>query len=228
MELRHTDREYESELRSLRENVLLMGARTEDLLKHAMHAFTERDTDLARQTMRSDRQIDQLELDIDELCLRILARRQPVASDLRFITTSLKLVTDLERIGDLGVNVCERVVELAEEPPLGVTTSITRIADAARSMLHDALDAFVAGDAAKAEQVIERDAAVDANYAQLFPELVQVMMKDPASVQRATSLQSIGKYLERVADHSTNIAEMVVFMVRGKDVRHAFALGRAG
>lgn len=227
MELRHTDREYEAELRSLRENVLLMGARTEDLLKHAMRAFAERDSDLARQTMRSDRQIDQLELDIDELCLRILARRQPVASDLRFITTSLKLVTDLERIGDLGVNVCERVVELAEEPPLAVTVSITNIADSARAMLHDALDAFVAGDAAKAEQVIERDSAVDAYYAELFPALVQVMMKDPSSVQRATSLQSIGKYLERVADHATNIAEMVVFMVRGQDVRHAFALGRA-
>ncbi len=228
MELRHTDREYEGELRSLRENVLLMGARTEDLLKNAMRAFTDRDSELARETMQSDRQIDQLEIDIDELCLRVLARRQPVASDLRFITTSLKLVTDLERIGDLGVNVCERVVELAEEPPLGVTASITRIADAARSMLHDALDVFVAGDVAKAKLVIERDSAVDAYYAQLFPDLVQVMMNDSQSVHRATSLQSIGKYLERVADHSTNIAEMVVFMVRGQDVRHAFALGRAG
>jgi phosphate transport system protein len=228
MQLRHTDREYEAELRTLRETVLLMGARTEDLIKLAMRAFKGRNSELALQTISSDCQIDQLELDIDELCLRILARRQPVASDLRFITTSLKLVTDLERIGDLGVNVCERVVELSAEPALGVTTSIPKIAESARSMLHDALDAFVAGDPAKAEHVIERDADVDAYYAELFPELVQVMMKDPNSVQRATCLQSIGKYLERVADHSTNIAEMVVFMVRGQDVRHAFALGRAG
>src|SRR5262249_44457851 len=169
---------------------------------------------------------DQLELEIDKLSLKILARRQPVASDLRLITTSMKLVTDLERIGDLGVNICERVVELAAEPPLPTPPAIARIADAARAMLHDALDAFVDGDPDKAERVIECDNTVDEYFAQLFPELVQVMMRDPQSVDRATRLQSIGKYLERIADHSTNIAEMVVFMVRGEDVRHAFALQR--
>lgn len=223
---KHTDREYEAELEKLREQVLLMGARTEELLTQAMRAFGERDAELARLTMRIDNQIDQLELDIDQLCLKILARRQPVASDLRFITTTMKLVTDLERMGDLGVNVCERVIELASEPPLPATTSVTRIAEAARAMLHDALDAFVAGNTEAAEEVIERDGQVDAYYAQLFPELLQLMMKDPDSVFRATRLQSIAKYLERIADHATNIAEMVVFMVRGKDVRHAFALSR--
>jgi phosphate transport system protein len=224
---KHTDREYEAELGHLKEQLLLMGARTEELLTQAMRAFADRDAELARSSMAVDRQIDQLELDIDQLCLRILARRQPVASDLRFITTTMKLVTDLERIGDLGVNICERVVELAAEPPLSATGSVSRIADAALSMLHDALDAFVAGDVAKAEEVVERDNTVDSYYAQLFPELLQLMMKDPDSVFRATRLQSIAKYLERIADHATNVAEMVVFMVRGKDVRHAFALGRA-
>jgi phosphate transport system protein len=223
--IKHTDREYEAELATLREQVLLMGARTEELLSTAMRAFTERDAEVARQTMRIDRQVDQLELDIDQLCLRILALRQPVASDLRFITTTMKLVTDLERVGDLGVNICERVVELAAEPPLPATTSVTRIAEAALAMLHDSLDAFVEGDWVKAEEVIERDNAVDAYYAQLFPELLQVMMNDPSAVYRATRLQSIAKYLERIADHATNVAEMVVFMVRGKDVRHAWALG---
>ncbi|GMV14181.1 MAG: phosphate transport system regulatory protein PhoU [Polyangiaceae bacterium] len=223
---RHTDREYEAELEKLREQVLLMGARTEELLAQAMRAFAERDAELARLTIRIDNQIDQLELDIDQLCLKILARRQPVASDLRFITTTMKLVTDLERMGDLGVNVCERVIELAAEPPLPATTSVTRIAEAALAMLHDALDAFVAGNTEAAEEVIERDGQVDAYYAQLFPELLQLMMKDSDSVFRATRLQSIAKYLERIADHATNIAEMVVFMVRGKDVRHAFALSR--
>lgn len=223
---RHTDREYEAELEKLREQVLLMGARTEELLAQAMRAFSERDAELARLTIRIDNQIDQLELDIDQLCLKILARRQPVASDLRFITTTMKLVTDLERMGDLGVNVCERVIELATEPPLPATTSVTRIAEAALAMLHDALDAFVAGNTEAAEEVIERDGQVDAYYAQLFPELLQLMMKDSDSVFRATRLQSIAKYLERIADHATNIAEMVVFMVRGKDVRHAFALSR--
>jgi len=221
MALRHTDREYENELGRLREQVLFMGARVEEMIETAMRAFAERNTELARQTIDGDRQIDQLELDIDELCLKILARRQPVASDLRFITTTLKLVTDLERIGDLGVNICERVVELGEEPSLPMNASVVRIADAAVGMLHDALDAFVAGDAVKAEQVMDRDKTVDAYYAQLFPELVAHMMADPRVVYRATRLQSIGKYLERIADHSTNLAEMVVFMVKGEDVRHA-------
>lgn len=224
--LKHTDREYESELEKLREQVLLMGARVEELLSQAMQAFSTRDAELARQTLRSDRQVDQLELDIDQLCLKILARRQPVASDLRFITTTMKLVTDMERIGDLGVNVCERVIELAPEAPLSASSSVMRIAEATHAMLHDALDAFVVGDVTKAEEVIERDGIVDAYYAQLFPELLQLMMKEPESVFRATRLQSIAKYLERIADHATNIAEMVVFMVRGKDVRHAFALSR--
>jgi phosphate transport system protein len=221
MALRHTDREYENELGRLREQVLFMGARVEEMIETAMRAFAERNTELAKQTINDDRQIDQLELDIDELCLKILARRQPVASDLRFITTTLKLVTDLERIGDLGVNICERVVELGEEPSLPMNASVKRIADAAVGMLHDALDAFVAGDAVKAEQVMDRDKTVDAYYAQLFPELVAHMMADPRVVYRATRLQSIGKYLERIADHSTNLAEMVVFMVKGEDVRHA-------
>ena len=223
---KHTDREYEAELETLKEKLLLMGARTEELISQAMRAFAERDADSAKLTMRIDRQVDQLELDIDQLCLKILARRQPVASDLRLITTTMKLVTDLERIGDLGVNVCERVIELSAEPPLPATQSVTRIAEAALAMLHDALDAFVAGNTELAEEVIERDGQVDSYYAQLFPELLQLMMKDSGSVFRATRLQSIAKYLERIADHATNLAEMVVFMVRGKDVRHAFALSR--
>ena len=221
MALRHTDREYENELGRLREQVLFMGARVEEMIETAMRAFTERNTELARETIDADRQIDQLELDIDELCLKVLARRQPVASDLRFITTTLKLVTDLERIGDLGVNICERVVELGDEPSLPMNASVLRISQAAVGMLHDALDAFVAGDAVKAELVMDRDKTVDAYYAQLFPELVAHMMADPRVVYRATRLQSIGKYLERIADHSTNLAEMVVFMVKGEDVRHA-------
>ena len=221
MALRHTDREYENELGRLREQVLFMGARVEEMIETAMRAFTERNTELARETIDADRQIDQLELDIDELCLKVLARRQPVASDLRFITTTLKLVTDLERIGDLGVNICERVVELGDEPSLPMNASVLRISHAAVGMFHDALDAFVAGDAVKAELVMDRDKTVDAYYAQLFPELVAHMMADPRVVYRATRLQSIGKYLERIADHSTNLAEMVVFMVKGEDVRHA-------
>lgn len=220
LDRRHTDKEYESELETLREQVLLMGARVEEMLATSMRAYTERDAHLAQTTLASDRLIDQLEIEIDELCLQILAKRQPVASDLRLITTTLKLVTDLERIGDLCVNICERVTELKDDSTSLGTTLIPRIADVARGMLHDTLDAFVAGDSRKAEEVMERDHVVDAHYAQLFPELVAHMMANPKLVFRSTRLLSVGKYLERIADHATNIAEMVVFMVKGEDVRH--------
>lgn len=220
MDRRHIDNEFERELERLRERVLLMGARVEEMMRNAMRAFNEQNTRLAREIIGSDHLVDQLELEIDEACLQVLARRQPVASDLRLIMSTLKLVTDLERVGDLCVNMAERVVELGtDQPPQ--KSPIPRIAEAAHDMLHDALDAFMARDATRAEQVLGRDKIVDAYYAQLFPELVARMMADSHVVFRSTRLLSIGKYLERIADHATNIAEMVVFMVRGQDVRHS-------
>lgn len=220
MDRRHTDREYEGELESLREQVLLMGARVEEMMTLALRAFSEQDGRLARTTIAHDRLVDAAEMQIDELCLRVLALRQPVASDLRFITTTLKLVTDLERIADLCVNLCERVGEFGDEPTLGVATTITRVGALAQSMVHDALDAFVVGDALKAEQVMDRDETIDRLHAEIIPELVNSMTDDPTTVPRGIRLISIAKYLERIADHATNIAEMVVFMVRGQDVRH--------
>jgi phosphate transport system protein len=217
---RHTDREYENELTQVRERVLLMGARVEEMMTASRKAFSERDCELAKLTIDSDHQIDTLEVEIDELCLQVLARRQPVASDLRFITATFKLVTDLERIGDSCVNVCERVIELCEDMTYPTQGPLGRIGETAQEMLHDALDAFVAGDPMKAQQVVERDNVVDAYYAQLFPELVAHMMSDPTVVFRSTRMLSIGKYIERIADHATNIGELVVFMVRGLDVRH--------
>jgi len=220
LDRRHTDREYEAELEALRERVLLMGARVEEMMMLSLRAFTEHDARLARATIQNDRAIDEAEVQIDELCLKILALRQPVASDLRFITTSLKLVTDLERMADLGVNVCERVVELSDEIPSPLDPTIASIGGLAQSMVHDALDAFVARDVLKAEQVIDRDDAVDRRHRALIPELVRSMMEDPTTVLAATRRLSIAKYIERLADHATNIAEMVIFMVRGQDVRH--------
>ena len=222
----HTDREYEGELRKIREQLLLMGAKVEDMLRDSMRALIERDSELAQRTLDTDRQINRLEVETDELCLRVLARRQPVASDLRFLTIALKLVTDLERMGDLGVNICERVLELNTEPTLKPYVDLVNMAEAAQGMLRDALDAFVASDVTRAESVIERDAAVDAYYDSIFRDLLTYMMENPRNIYRATRVQSIAKYIERLADHATNIAEMVVFMVRGKDVRHAFALSR--
>jgi len=220
MDRRHTDREYEGELQTVREQVLLMGARVEEMMTLALRAFSEQNPRLATSTIAQDRLVDEAEMQIDELCLRVLALRQPVASDLRFITTTLKLVTDLERIADLCVNLCERVAEFGDEPVVGVTATIAQVGGLAQSMVHDALDAFVMGDAPKAEQVMDRDETVDRLHAEIIPELVGSMTRDPTLVPRAIRLISIAKYLERVADHATNIAEMVVFMVRGQDVRH--------
>ena len=222
---RHTDREYEAELSQLRERVLLMGAKVEEMIQSSIRALVERDSKLAQAMIEFDHQINRLELETDELCMRILAKRQPVASDLRFITIALKLVTDLERCGDLAVNICERVLELNEEPPMRSNQDMLLMATAAESMIHDALDAFVQGDPDRAQQVIARDKVVNDQYSEMVRGLLTYMMEDPRNIYRATRLQSIGKYLERIGDHATNVAEMVVFMVKGKDIRHLGSRG---
>jgi phosphate transport system protein len=220
MTRQHTDHEYEGELQQVRERILLMGAKVEEMIGKSLRALVERDSALARAMIAFDDQIDQLEVETDDLCLRILARRQPVASDLRFLTIALKLVTDLERIGDLGESICERVIELNAEPPLKPYLDLPLMADVALGMIREALDAFVARDAERAQQVIEKDSIVDAFHAQIFRELLTYMLEDPRNISRAIRVQSIAKHLERIGDHATNLAEMVVFMVKGKDPRH--------
>ena len=216
----HTDREYESELTALRERVLFMSASVETVLTEAVQAFQQRDPEKAREIAALDSKIDQLELDIDNACLHILARRQPVASDLRFITTALKVVTDLERIGDLAKNICERVEELGFTKLPAGAEQIEEMADISRNMLRDALDAFVAGDPQRAHSVPARDRRVDELYADMFPLLIQYMSGRPEQCDAAMRVLSIAKYLERIADHATNLSEMVIFMVEGEDVRH--------
>jgi phosphate transport system protein len=157
---------------------------------------------------------------IDGACLSILARRQPVASDLRFLTTALKLVTDLERIGDLAVNIGERVIDFAGDPPRKPWPAVLRMGETVRGMLQDTLDAFVASDVAKARWVIEQDRGVDSAYASVFHEVLLAMMNDRSAVQRGMGVQAIAKYLERVGDHATNVAEFVVFLAKGTDIRH--------
>ena len=218
--MNHTDKEYEHELQSLRDKILLMGARVEQMISRAMQAFRTHDRVLAQRVIIEDEKVDQLEKDIDEHCILILAKRQPVASDLRFLTTALKIVTDLERIGDLAANVAERATELTEQLEPAVCASLDQMAETAHGMVTDALKAFMDRDSVRAESVMRRDAVVDDAYARLFPELMQLMMKSPEKVYPAQRLQSIGKYLERIADHATNLAEMVIFMVRGVDKRH--------
>jgi phosphate transport system protein len=217
---RHTDRDYEDELRRLRENLLVMAGRVEQMIANSVRALIERDPALARTTIEEDHKVNRAEVETDELCLIILAKRQPMASDLRFITLSLKMVTDLERIGDLAVNICERALDLAGIPPAPFHDDIPSMASVVQSNVADAIDAFVTGDADKAAAVIARDEAVDKLYHRIFRDLLDRMTKDPGSLAACIHLQSVAKWLERMGDHATNLSEQVVFMVKGKDIRH--------
>jgi len=216
----HTIKQFEEELRLIKEKVLRLGGLVEEGIANSIKALVERDTQLAERTIENDHVVNGLEVEIDELCLKVLALRQPAASDLRLITTAIKIITDLERIGDMAVNVCERVLELNEEVPLKPYIDIPRMAEAAQRMLKESLDAFVNGDTDLATKVLVEDDFVDDLNRQIFRELLTFMMEDPNTISRAMKILFISKYLERIADHATNIAEMVVFMVKGKVIRH--------
>ncbi len=216
----HTDREYDNQLRQVRDKLLLMAGHVEAMIANSVRALVDRDVALARRTIEHDHKVNQFEVETDELCLVILAKRQPMASDLRFITLALKMVTDLERIGDLAVNISERAFDLAGEPALGSFDDLSSMADLVQSMVRDAIDAFVHGDDDKAQRVIDRDVQVDDLYHELFRTLLLRMREDPPALERGIHLQSVAKWLERMADHATNIAEQVIFMIKGKDIRH--------
>src|SRR5712691_3191104 len=217
---KHTDRTYDAELEELRSKLLTLGGKVEAEIAQSMRALSERDSKVAEQVVGSDREVNRLELEVDESCRRLLALRQPAASDLRFITTALKIVVDLERIGDLAVNIAERSIDLNQSPPLRPVHDLTRLAQLCQSQVRAALDAFVDGNVEKAELVIKNDDLVDSVYHNLFTELLGLMMEDPRNIRRANNLLFVAKHLERLGDHATNVAEMVVYMVRGTDVRH--------
>lgn len=216
----HTDRHYEEQLKSLHQHILEMGGLVEKQIAHAIQALVQRDSDLARETIERDHAVNRMDVEVDDLCLRLLALHQPAARDLRLITTGLKITTDLERIGDMAQNLCERVLELNEEPQLKPFIDIPKMAEIAQRMLRQSLDAFVHEDTELALKVCNEDDIIDALNNQLFRELLSYMAENPQTVTRATRLLFISKYLERIADHATNIAEMVVFMVKGKSIRH--------
>ncbi|HXH28860.1 MAG TPA: phosphate signaling complex protein PhoU [Candidatus Polarisedimenticolia bacterium] len=223
----HTSRHYERELQDLKDRILLLGGTVEEMIASSMRSLLQRDTALARRVIESDPKVDNGELEVDHLCLSLLALRQPAASDLRFIATALKIVTDLERIGDLAVNIAERAIELNEEPPLKPYIDIPRMSSAVADMLHQALDAFVSKDPGRARAVLGADDAVDQLNVQLFRELLTYMIEEPRNVSRAMRITFIAKYLERIGDHATNIAQMVIFMCEGRDVRHPGAQAAA-
>lgn len=218
--VRHTDREFEEELRSLRDLLLSMAGHCEQMIARSVEAAINRDEALARSVIEEDHQVNKAELEVDELCLRIMARRQPLGPDLRLIASSLKMVTDLERIGDHAVNVAERAIDLSRMSPTPLHESIPELGRAVSKMLKNAVDAFVEKDAAKAREVLQDDDAVDDLYVRVFREMVSRMANKTEDVEIAVQMQSIAKYLERIGDHATNIGQHVVFLVRGEDIRH--------
>jgi phosphate transport system protein len=223
MEREHFSKQFDTELNQIREKLLEMGGKVEVMIANAMQSLVERDSELAESTITFDHQINQLEMEIDEKCLEVLARRQPAARDLRFITLALKIVTDLERIGDQCANICKRVRQLNQEPSLKPYIDLPRMAQAASDMVREALDAFVRGDDHLAVKVCQDDQVVDDLNDQIQRELLTFMMGDPSTISRAIQINHISKCLERIADHATNVAEMVIFMVKGKDIRHTIA-----
>jgi phosphate transport system protein len=210
----------EGDIEALKEQVLKMGGFVEESIRQSVKALVERDRDLAMKVMEGDAIVNNYDVEIEEECIRLLAIWQPTGSTLRFITTAIKIITDLERMGDLAVDICERAIELNEEPPLKPYIDIPRMAEAAQAMLKDSLDSFVKGDADLAMKVCASDDYVDNLNVQIFNELLMYMLKDSKNISRAVRLTYITKYLERIADHATNIAEMVVYMVKGKVIRH--------
>ncbi|MBI4590796.1 MAG: phosphate signaling complex protein PhoU [Candidatus Rokubacteria bacterium] len=214
---------FHEELETLKQTLLAMGGLVEDQIRRAMRALVERDDALAQEVIERDRRVNALDVEVDEKCVELLALHQPAAGDLRFITTAMKIVTDLERIGDQAVNIAQRALELNREPQLKPYIDLPRMADKAGQMVRESLDAFVTRDTALARQVCAADEAVDALKEQVFRELLTYMMEDARTIPRAIRLILISRFLERVADHATNIAEMVIYLVEGKMVRHTLA-----
>jgi phosphate transport system protein len=216
----HTDKEYEAELARLREHLLLMGAHVESQLTSALTSLASRDTEAASGITGRDAEIDRIEVKIDEACIELLATRQPVAKDLRFVLTSLKVVTDLERIGDLAGKVARLVVEGINVNDPDAHRQTDELGRAVTAMLRDAIDALVESDVYKAEAVVKRDDAVDELCAALLKLIAQGIRQNVQLVEDYLRLHTVARSIERIGDHCTNLAEMVVFLVRGQHVRH--------
>jgi phosphate transport system protein len=201
---------FDEELNALKEKVLKLCCMVEVAIRDSVHSLVERNSELAKEVIKRDHLINALDVKIDEECVKLIALRQPMARDLRFITTAMKITTDLERMGDLAVNIAERAIELNEEPQLKPYVNIPKIAEITQEMVRDSLDAFVRGCSTLPYEVIKRDDEVDVGF----------MIRDPKIIPIAIKRTYVAKYLERIADHATNIAEMVIYMCKGKMIRH--------
>ena len=225
---RHTSREYERELQEIRDGLLYLGALTERALERGSQALLERNSDLAREIVREDVQIDRLDVDLEEKCIRLLALRQPAARDLRFITTAIKITGHLERIGDMAANIAEKVIILNDLPQIKPYVDLPRMVEISRGMIRKSMDAMVREDIGLAKKVREEDTVIDQLNDQVFRELLTFMMEDPRKIQVCLYIMQISKSLERIADHAEGIADMVIYMVTGKSVRHKPASAEQG
>ena len=216
---RHADQEFDA----LKQDLVRMATLAETAIGKAIQALLLRDVEMAEDVVRSDEAVNRLELAIDERCLRMLALYQPEASDLRFIAMALKINNDLERIGDQAVNIAQRSLELFKEATLKPFIEIPFLAQLVQAMLKHSVDAFVHRDAVLARSVCQQDDQVDALDDQIFRELLTYMMQDPRAITRAVNLILVSRHLERVADHATNIAEDVIYLVEGKTIKHHLA-----
>lgn len=214
----HIVRAFEEELARLTSAVVEMGGLAERQVANAVRALVERDVELAASVIQSDRRVDELEEKIDQDVVRLLALRQPMAIDLRMIAMALKISNDLERMGDYAVSIAKRSQRLTEQPELKPLQQIPRIGQSCLAMIKDVLDAYVDRDADKATAVWNRDREVDDQYTSLFRELITYMLEDPRKISTCIDLLFIAKNLERIADHATNIAEKIVFIIYGNEI----------
>lgn len=215
---RHLDEEFDQ----LKEKLLRMAALTEEAISLAITSLKKRNENLAQQVLKQEEDINVLDVELDELCLSLLARHQPMAVDLRFLTSVLRISSELERIADQAVNIAERSLVLLKLPTLKPLIDIPRMAQLAKKMVKDAIDAFIQKDAKLAKNVCERDDEVDDLNDQIFRELLTYMLEDPSTIKRAVDLILVGRHLERIADHATNISEDVIYFVKGKTIKHHF------
>lgn len=211
---------FQTELEELKESLLTMAALVEEAIGDAVQSLVKRNSDLAQKTFELEERINKLDIAIDETCLKLLALRQPMAADLRFVTSAMKITTDLERMGDQAVNIAERAISLNQEPQIKPYIDIPRMAEITQSMVKDVLDAFVNQNSQLARSVCERDDLVDGLNDQVFRELLTYMMSDPTTITREVHLMIVARCLERIADHATNIAEDVIFMLDALVIKH--------
>ena len=219
-ERRHTSSHYEMELQEIKNGLIYIGALTEKAIHLAMQSLTDRNTEMANKVIANDYEIDKMDKEIEERCIKIMALRQPTAIDLRFITTAIKITGHLERIGDMAVNIAEKAIQLNEEPKLKPYIDLQRMADIVGQMIKKSLDSFIRNDLNMAEEVRQMEQITDDLNEQIFRELLTFMMEDSKTIHRSLMVMQVSKNLERIADHAKGVADMVTYMVTGECVRH--------